>query len=120
MVILFWQMAIHERDFAEVNDEAMAQWRELMRNWIGEAIGQGVLRGDVQPGVAAESLSTFLLGSQVVAVLDAGFNDPSNSRASWICNCSYCECREGLALPKTSNQRKNVTLHIFPRTLTQM
>ena len=76
VVIPFWQMAIHEREFAEVNDEAMAQWRELIRGWILEGIGDGSLRRGIEVAQAAESLLTFLLGAQVVAVLDADFNRP--------------------------------------------
>ncbi|MFJ6417969.1 TetR/AcrR family transcriptional regulator [Paeniglutamicibacter sp. NPDC091659] len=76
VVIPFWQMAIHEREFAEVNDEAMAQWRALIRHWISEGIGGGVLRGEIRVDHASESLLTFLMGAQVVAVLDAKFNTP--------------------------------------------
>jgi hypothetical protein len=55
----------------------MLQWRESMRGWILEAKGQGVIRADIRPEVAAESVLTFTLGAQVVAVLDSDFNDPS-------------------------------------------
>lgn len=77
VVIPFWQAAIHDTELAEVNDEAMLQWRESMRGWILEAKGQGVIRADIRPEVAAESVLTFTLGAQVVAVLDSDFNDPS-------------------------------------------
>ena len=76
VVIPFWQMAIHEREFAEVNDEAMAQWRELIRRWISEGVGRGALRREIQVAHASESLLTFLMGAQVVAVLDPKFNSP--------------------------------------------
>lgn len=81
VVIPFWQMAIHESEFAEVNDAAMSEWREAMRVWLAEAKAQGVLHGGVRPEVAAESLLTFMLGSQVVAVLDASFNSPEQLQA---------------------------------------
>ena len=76
VVIPFWQMAIHEREFAEVNDEAMAQWRALIRHWISEGVSGGTLRREIQVAHASESLLTFLMGAQVVAVLDAKFNSP--------------------------------------------
>lgn len=75
VVIPFWQAAIHDAGFAALNDEAMLQWRNWMREWIAQARGDGALRQGVLEEVAAESLLTFLLGAQVVAVLDAGFND---------------------------------------------
>lgn len=81
VVIPFWQSAIHESDFAALNDEAMAQWRGWIKGWIAQASASGVLRAEVVPDSAAESLLTFLLGSQVVAVLDARFNDPVQLRA---------------------------------------
>jgi AcrR family transcriptional regulator len=81
VVIPFWQVAIHEPEFAVLNDDAMLQWRNWIRGWIVQAGSEGLLRGDVVPEVAAESLLTFLLGSQVAAVLDAGFNDPTQLRA---------------------------------------
>lgn len=81
VVIPFWQVAIHESEFAALNDEAMLQWRNWIRGWIAQAWDEGSLRGNVDPLVAAESFLTFLLGSQIAAVLDAGFNDPSQLRA---------------------------------------
>ncbi|WP_411731977.1 TetR/AcrR family transcriptional regulator [Paeniglutamicibacter sp.] len=81
VVIPFWQIAIHEPEFAALNDEAMLQWRNWIRGWIAQARHEGSLRGDVVDEVAAEALLTFMLGSQVVAVLDAGFNDPAQLRA---------------------------------------
>ncbi|MDO2935193.1 TetR/AcrR family transcriptional regulator [Paeniglutamicibacter sulfureus] len=81
VVIPFWQVAIHEPEFAALNDEAMLQWRNWIRGWIAQAGDEGSLRGNVDPMVAAESFLTFLLGSQIAAVLDAGFNDPSQLRA---------------------------------------
>lgn len=81
VVIPFWQGAIHEPDFAALNDEAMAQWRSWIKGWIAQAGASGVLRAEVVPESAAESLLTFLLGSQVVAVLDARFNNPVQLRA---------------------------------------
>ncbi|RAX50238.1 TetR/AcrR family transcriptional regulator [Arthrobacter sp. AQ5-05] len=76
VVIPFWQIAIHDSEFAALNDEAMLQWRNWIRGWIEQARSEGLLRGDVLDEIAAESLLTFLLGAQVVAVLDRGFNDP--------------------------------------------
>lgn len=81
VVIPFWQAAIHDREFSALNDEAMFQWRRWIRGWLSEAANQGALRGGVVDEVAAESLLTFLLGAQVAAVLDAGFNDPAQLRA---------------------------------------
>jgi AcrR family transcriptional regulator len=81
VVIPFWQVAIHEPEFAALNDEAMLQWRNWIRGWIAQARDEGWLRGNVDPVVAAESFLTFLLGSQIAAVLDAGFNGPSQLRA---------------------------------------
>ncbi|MGL3807108.1 TetR/AcrR family transcriptional regulator [Paeniglutamicibacter sp. R2-26] len=76
VVIPFWQMAIHEREFAEVNDEAMAQWRGLIRRWVLEGLGSGALDRGIDVTHVSESLLTFLMGAQVVAVLDAKFNSP--------------------------------------------
>lgn len=81
VVIPFWQMAIREAEFADLNDESMLQWRKSMRGWLAEEAERGTLRAGIRPEVAAESLLTFLLGSQVVAVLDVGFNDPDQLRA---------------------------------------
>lgn len=81
VVIPFWQIAIHDSEFAALNDEAMLQWRNWIRGWIEQARNDGSLRGEVINGVAAESLLTFLLGAQVVAVLDEGFNGPEQLRA---------------------------------------
>jgi len=81
VVIPFWQAAIHDPEFSALNDEAMLQWRSWIREWLSEAANQGALRGGVVDEVAAESLLTFLLGSQVAAVLDAGYNNPAHLRA---------------------------------------
>lgn len=77
VVIPFWQAAIHDSEFAALNDEAMLQWRTWIRGWIAQARSDGGLREGVLEEVAAESLLTFLLGAQVAAVLDAGFNEPA-------------------------------------------
>ena len=81
VVIPFWQAAIHDPEFSALNDEAMLQWRSWIRGWLAEAASQGALRQEVRTDAAAESLLTFLLGAQVAAVLDAGFNDPAQLRA---------------------------------------
>lgn len=81
VVIPFWQAAIHDSGFAALNDEAMLQWRQWINGWLAQARSRGSLRAGVVGEVAAESLLTFLLGAQVAAVLDAGFNDPAQLRA---------------------------------------
>ncbi|PQZ85760.1 TetR family transcriptional regulator [Arthrobacter sp. MYb227] len=77
VIIPFWQMAIHEAEFAQANNEAMVQWRTNIRTWISQAVGQGSVDEALPLDVSVESLLTFLLGAQVVAVLDADFNDPA-------------------------------------------
>ncbi|MFL4474878.1 TetR/AcrR family transcriptional regulator [Paeniglutamicibacter sp. MACA_103] len=76
VVIPFWQMAIHEPEFAEVNDEAMAQWRSWIGHWVDRGVEAGEIRPEVGSAAAGEALLTFLMGAQVVAVLDAEFNSP--------------------------------------------
>lgn len=76
VVIPFWQMAIHEPEFAAVNDEAMAQWRLWIGRWIARGVEIGEIRPEVRSAAAGEALLTFLMGAQVVAVLDAAFNSP--------------------------------------------
>lgn len=80
VIIPFWQMAIHEAEFAQANSEAMAQWRTSMHGWIAQAVKQGSVDAALPLEVSVESLLTFLLGAQVVAVLDADFNDPEQLR----------------------------------------
>lgn len=77
VVIPFWQIAIHDTAFAELNDQAMAQWREWIDGWILQGTRSGELRAGMNRAASAEALLTFLLGAQVVAVLDARFNGPS-------------------------------------------
>ncbi|MDQ0095179.1 TetR/AcrR family transcriptional regulator [Paeniglutamicibacter psychrophenolicus] len=81
VVIPFWQAAIHDPDFSALNDEAMLQWRQWIKGWLAQAQNEGSLRGGVVGEVATEALLTFLLGAQVAAVLDAGYNDPAHLRA---------------------------------------
>ena len=75
VVIAFWQQALHDPAQAEVNDAAMLQWRRSIRGWLEEARGAD---DGARPPVAtvAEMLLTFLLGAQVSAVFDPGFNAP--------------------------------------------
>lgn len=77
VVIPFWQIAIHDKAFAELNDQAMAQWREWIEGWILQGIERGELRGSLSRAASAEALLTFLLGAQIVAVLDTRFNGPA-------------------------------------------
>ncbi|WP_341392871.1 TetR/AcrR family transcriptional regulator [Arthrobacter sp. G119Y2] len=75
VVIAFWQQALHDPAQAEVNDAAMLQWRSSIRGWLSAARGADD-GGRVPAEIAAESLLTFLLGAQVAAVFDPGFNSP--------------------------------------------
>ena len=75
VVIAFWQQALHDPAQAEVNDAAMLQWRSSIRGWLSAARG-GDDGGRVPVEIAAETLLTFLLGAQVAAVFDPGFNSP--------------------------------------------
>lgn len=77
VVIPFWQIATHDEGFAELNDQAMAQWREWIETWITQGVDRGELRPGISRAPAAEALLTFLLGAQIVAVLDTHFNGPS-------------------------------------------
>lgn len=76
VVIAFWQQALHDPAQAEVNDAAMLQWRRSISGWLEE--GRSTDNGGRRPPVAtvAEMLLTFLLGAQVSAVFDPGFNAP--------------------------------------------
>ena len=76
VVIPFWQIAIHDAAFAELNDQAMAQWREWIDGWILQGVERGELRAGIDRAASAEALLTFLLGAQIVAVLDTRFNGP--------------------------------------------
>ena len=62
VVIPFWQAAIREAEFADLNDESMLQWRKSMRGWLAEEAERGTLRAGIRPEVAAESLLTFSAG----------------------------------------------------------
>ncbi|MET4059451.1 AcrR family transcriptional regulator [Arthrobacter sp. UYP6] len=76
VVIAFWQQALRDPAQAEVNDAAMAQWRCSIRGWLEAArrSGHAAERLLVEP--AAETLLSFLLGTQVAAVFDPHFNSP--------------------------------------------
>lgn len=76
VVIPFWELAIHESRFAQLNDGSMLQWRSLIRGWVAEGISMEELRADLDVEIVAEFLLNFLLGAQVVAVLDPEFNGP--------------------------------------------
>ncbi|MET1034855.1 MAG: TetR/AcrR family transcriptional regulator [Arthrobacter sp.] len=75
-VMPFWQMAVNDPRMLSANAEAMERWRRDMLRWLAEAAAAGELRGGIDTGSAAEGLLTFLLGAQVVAVLDPGHNGP--------------------------------------------
>lgn len=81
VVIPFWQIAIHDSEFAALNDEAMHQWRTWIGMWLEQAEDEGAVRADASSEAAVEALLNFLLGSQIAAVLDVGFNDPVQMRA---------------------------------------
>lgn len=74
VVIAFWQQALHDAGHAQVNDSAMLQWRSSIRGWLDEARGPGQPIRRPAVDTAAETLLSFLLGTQVAAVFDPGFN----------------------------------------------
>lgn len=76
VVIPFWQAAMHDPDKAELSDAAMVQWRGELRERL---VATG-LRPGVEPAAGAEALLTFMMGAQVVAVLDPAFNSAASLR----------------------------------------
>ncbi|GAA4368190.1 TetR/AcrR family transcriptional regulator [Paeniglutamicibacter cryotolerans] len=74
VVIPFWQAAMHDPAKAAYNVAAMAQWRDELRDRLVES---GV-RGEGQCDAGAESLLTFMIGAQVVAVVDGGANSAAS------------------------------------------
>ncbi|MCC3264770.1 TetR/AcrR family transcriptional regulator [Arthrobacter gengyunqii] len=74
VVITFWQQALRDPAQAEVNDAAMAQWRTNIRTWLDAARRSGQTTAPVSVETAAETLLSFLLGTQVAAVFDPAFN----------------------------------------------
>lgn len=81
VVIPFWQMAIHDAGKTATNAAAMKEWRASMERWLGEAGESGSIKAGLPVATIAEGLLTFLLGAQVVAVLDPKFNSPRQLEA---------------------------------------
>lgn len=80
VVLPFWQLAIHDRRQAEVNDQSMLAWRSSMLRWLAEGVDRGDVRAELDPAAAVESLLNFLLGAQGAAVIDADYNGPRQLR----------------------------------------
>jgi len=76
VVIAFWQQALRDPAQAEVNDAAMAQWRTNIRAWLNAAHRTERTTAPLSADNAAETLLSFLLGTQVAAVFDPDFNSP--------------------------------------------
>lgn len=76
VVIAFWQQALRDPAQAEVNDAAMAQWRTDIRAWLNAAHRTERTTAPLSADNAAETLLSFLLGTQVAAVFDPDFNSP--------------------------------------------
>lgn len=76
LVVAFWQLALHHPAQARTNDAAMLQWRHSLRGWLLQARSAGQTPEWLPVDAAAETLLSFLLGSQVAAVLDTDFNTP--------------------------------------------
>lgn len=70
VVIPFWQAAMHDPVKAAYNVAAMDQWRGELRSRLAESGVVDVALRDA----GAESLLTFMIGAQVVAVVDVGSN----------------------------------------------
>lgn len=77
VVLPFWQLAVHDRDKAGLNDDAMDMWRAWIRDWLDQARAERKLRTGVVIAEAAEVLLTFLLGAQVTATLDPRHASPA-------------------------------------------
>lgn len=76
VVIVFWQQALRDPAQAQVNDAAMAQWRTNIRAWLNAAARTDRTAARIAVETAAETLLSFLLGTQVAAVFDPDFNSP--------------------------------------------
>lgn len=76
VVIPFWQMAMRDAAKAALSDAAMAQWRAELRARLTES----GMRDESRCIAGAEALLTFMMGAQVVAVLDDGFNSAQSLR----------------------------------------
>ena len=70
VVIPFWQAAMHDPAKASFNIAAMGQWRGELRARLVES----GIRGEGLRDAGADSLLTFMIGAQVVAVVDGGCN----------------------------------------------
>lgn len=74
VVIAFWQLALHDPVKAQLNDSSMLEWRRSIRGWLREARRDGRTPAGLPVDTVAETLLTFLLGTQVSAVFDSDFN----------------------------------------------
>jgi AcrR family transcriptional regulator len=81
VVIAFWQLALQDPEQAELNDAVMLDWRRKIRAWLREARAAGSARARLPVDTVAETLLTFLLGTQIAAVFDADFNTPDQLEA---------------------------------------
>ena len=81
VVITFWQQALRDPTQTEVNDAAMAQWRTNIHTWLDTASRAGQTTARLRVETAAETLLSFLLGTQVAAVFDPEFNSPDQLTA---------------------------------------
>lgn len=80
VVLPFWQLAIHDPAQAALNDRSMDDWRTSMTRWLEEAVADGDVPDSAPLEPAVESLLNFMLGAQVTAVLDPGYNGPRQLR----------------------------------------
>jgi len=81
VVISFWQSALNNPDQAELNDAVMLEWRRKIRAWLREARTAGAAPAKLPVDAVAETLLTFLLGTQIAAVFDSDFNTPDQLEA---------------------------------------